>query len=210
MNVKKSVPSITEKEVEPKLEWGASVEDHIAVSQKEGASLGNVTNIYINLKNKKISALELKKSLWGDKFFVLVNDITFIGEDIVFVNEKNSAKAFDKFDQSKHRDLNKLKGTRITTLNGKHLGELDDIDISTTTFEISEFSLKSGQRMPVKTSEITIGEDEILVPAEYESKITKIKKAITTSYGKEFITNLSRTFHLNKDQQPNSKHKPRI
>lgn len=184
-------------------EWGATVEGHSVVSLKEGTQVGDISNIYISLIDKKISAFEIRKTFWGERYFVYLNDVIFIGEDMIFINENKNVFPLNELNKKKHRNLHDLRGARITSLNGKKIGMLEDIDVSMRSHEIKEFSLGQGKKLPVNLSEITIGEDEILVPTDYESKIIKLQNDVEKkpSYTESIIANISKTLHLNRNNE---------
>jgi len=197
-----------QKNTSTKSEWGDSIEGHMVATLKEGILLGNITNLYFNLTDKKVLAIEIKKLMWSDKYVVLAKDISSIGKDIIFINEKRSAKKISNINPDKHRSLHQLRGTMVTTTNGKHLGELQDIDINTRTFEITSISLGTKQSLPVNASEITVGEDEIIVPSEYEFNIIKSEKNDENNrvhFGKSLISNISKNLHLNRSKGSNEK-----
>ncbi len=194
-------PKTKAKKESAKLEWCNSIEGHMAITEKEGLFLGYISNLYIDLTKNKVAAMELRKVMWGDKFVVLVKDISSVGEDTVFINEKKNARKMTNINPLKHRSLHDLRGTRITSLNGKHLGRLQDIDIDTQTFDINFISLGAGKWIPINSAEVTIGVDEILVPVDYELKIIKGESAKDSSkfqYGANLINNFARGLHLNK------------
>ena len=212
MSKKKSVSRFNEKEESAKQKSCANLENHFAVTIEEGFLLGNISKVYLDLWKKTVSALELKKNLWGEKFFILVDDINFIGEDVVFINKKSSVKSIHLLEKNKHSSLNKLKGTLVTTLNGKHLGELDDLCFNSMTFEINEILLKGGGKFRLNNSEITIGEDEILVPREYQNRIrskTKHKKTKKSLSANDLLDNLSRSLHFNSKKKQASESEQR-
>lgn len=198
-------PAMDEEITINDIEWDSPIEDHIAVSLKEGSILGNITNIYLDTENKKISAFEFRKNFWSEKYFVRVDNVSYIGKEIIFIKEKDSVEPISNFDKSSHRNLKDLRGTRVTTMAGNLLGELEDIDINPKTFEINELCLDIGFVLPIEVSEVTIGKDEILVPAEYESFMVRDKKVrgiLSQSHTGGFITNLSKKIYLgtNKDK----------
>jgi|GEM_PF-6778812 len=196
-------PAMEEELMMQDMDWSSPIEDHIAVSLKEGSVLGNITNIYFDTKEKKIAAFEFRKNFWSEKYFVRIENVSFIGDDIIFIKEKEAVMPLSGFDKTSHRNLKELRGTRVTTLGGVLLGELQDIDINPKTFEINELCLDTGFLVPIDVSEVTIGKDEILVPVEYQSFMVRDKKVrgiLSQSHASGFITNLSKKIYLgNRD-----------
>jgi sporulation protein YlmC with PRC-barrel domain len=204
MNTKKvniKPPETPSEEKAQVQEWANKLEDHMVVAQSEGVLLGDVSNIFIDTKSKRISILELRKGIWGDRKYINVDDILSVGENIIFIKSKDSAVDLDEIDLNFHRNINSLKGMEITSMSGKKVGELEDIDIITSNFEVSEISLDNGQCLPVNLKEVVIGEDEILVPIDYESKIIDKAEIENTSYGKTIINQIARSFQNERNRR---------
>jgi len=211
MNTKKENSVTEQAKARKHLESANRLEDHMVVTQKEGIMLGDVSNLYIDPASGKVTALEIRKGIWSEKKYVDVKDILFVGENIIFVNSEKSIISYENFDKNTFRNIDSLKGLEVTTLGGRKVGELDDVDISINNFSVCEISLNEKGSIPVKMDEITIGEDEILIPTEYESRLVPREEDKNTSYGKTILNHLSKSFNLekNKSSSIKSKSQPR-
>lgn len=187
--------------------WVSDIENTILIAQKEGALIGNVTNIFISLNSNKLFAIEAKKSFWGNKTYINTNEIESIGEDIILIKSKKSMNSInDKLFHKEYKSLKELKGFRITNLSGKHIGELKDLKVSLTSFEIKELLLESGKIISISSNDMTIGEDEVLVPKEHELKAHKTKEdTISQIKGSKLMANISETLHISKNKSNEKK-----
>ena len=90
--------------------WASQVKEHVIVTQKEGAFLGHITNIFINLKNRKLLAFEIKMNMLGEKLYIGLDDIKSIGEDTIFISEKAAANTFiNTINHDNYRSIKELK-----------------------------------------------------------------------------------------------------
>ncbi|MBI2522714.1 MAG: PRC-barrel domain-containing protein [Bdellovibrio sp.] len=143
------------------------------VSQKEGAHLGDIVDVHIDAIARRISAIVFTKNAlgMGDRYYINVDDIESLGEDVVIVRERNCAVKLTESGSVPGKSIDDFKGIRVTTLLGKNLGIIDDIQIRPSNLRIGEFIFDDDKRLVVDASEITMGEDVVLVPEDYTSKV---------------------------------------
>lgn len=167
----------------------------VVVSNEEGKRLGKVSHIYINPETKKLSGFVVKEDFWSrEKLFFSMENVSTVGEDVILVN---SSAAGQKILDEKHlqgMSLERLQGHGVITQDGKDLGVFKDANFQANTWELTEIILDKDNLLKVDVSEITIGEDEILVPAFYASSV---KKNITNKSG--FLNRLMP--HPNEEQK---------
>lgn len=162
------------------------VEECEIVSKKEGEILGEVTNIFLDLDNKKVSGIEYRKNVLGEKFFVPVEYVEVIGKDVVIIKDKSCAMSVKNFDKTKNKEVSTLRGKWVTTFKGKHIGSLKDVFINQTSFDVEEIYLSDDMKLIIDSNEITFGEDELLVPESYEDKKIANGHLKTKGSGKMF------------------------
>jgi sporulation protein YlmC with PRC-barrel domain len=107
--------------------------------------------------------------------FVNIKDVQIVGEDVVIISNKKAVSPPPEDNQSS--SLNTLKGFKITTQEGQHIGELYDLNIITEDGKIAEIILTENKRLNIRDDEITIGDDVIMVPVDYAKRIQEIEHA---------------------------------
>jgi sporulation protein YlmC with PRC-barrel domain len=140
------------------------------ITRDTGKNIGSILHVYVDPTSKQLSAIGFRQRPENVEAYVLGSDIEVVGEDVVLVSSATAARPMPP-GSDLGRQLRKLRGTRVTTNDGKHLGDLEDFDISGPQRALSELHLSGGQALPVSAHEITIGPDEIIVPASYAAKL---------------------------------------
>lgn len=140
------------------------------MAREEGAQLGTVTGINIDVETKAISAIRFRPKTGRGQSFVSMKDVQLVGRDVVLVSSENSVKSISDELEPPGRDLEDLQGCWVTTMEGKHLGSLVDVDFKPNDWLISELTLSDGKSLEVDPNQVKI-HDEILVPADYEQKV---------------------------------------
>ncbi len=153
------------------------------VSQVEGKHLGSVRDVIFDESSHKLIALLLSdRELFGmiDATVVPWTQVREVGPNAIMVpSEDVVLKAHtdpiiaEAFDQK-----NQLDGKKVTTQGGEDLGRISDLYIDDSGkvqgFEVSGGLFSDaigGKRYMEMPSEITIGEDVILVPQEIATQL---------------------------------------
>lgn len=166
------------------IETASDLRGVLVVAREEGAQLGTVSDVYIDTENKLIAAISFRsRGLTGRVHFVLTGEIQLVGRDVILVVSERSAKPLDGAEPPPGKSLRELQGCWVTTLNGKHLGTLVDLDFSPGDWEVSELTLAEDKHLPVTAGEIKIA-DEILVPVSYADRVQKSQKDRTGVLGR--------------------------
>ncbi len=159
------------------------------VSQLEGKQLGIVRDLIFDESSHKLIALLMSdRELFGmiDATVVPWTQVREIGPHAIMVpSEEVSLKAHadpiiaEAFDQK-----NQLDGKKITTHGGEDLGRVSDLYLDDSGkvqgFEVSGGLFSdafSGKRYMELPSEITVGQDVILVPQEIASELQRQKES---------------------------------
>lgn len=157
-----------------KLEKMSEMKDTVIISEVEGAYLGNISQVYINPETKKISSITYKSNrLFASSSFIPADLITRIGRDVIFVQSETNARELSGTSKPSGQEIKTFLGHRITTTNGRFLGNLADLEFDGETHAIKVILFTDGSCLPVSSHEVKFGEDEIIVPASIESKIKK-------------------------------------
>ena len=158
------------------IESAAELRGLSVITREDGALLGSVSGVTVDPVRRAIATLILRaRSAPRKELFVPMEEIELIGRDAILIKSQSSAHPIEGGDLP-GKSLRALQGAWVTTLEGKHLGTLIDIDFSARDGRISELELAEGKRIAVDGAEITIG-DEILVPATYADRMTDIPRA---------------------------------
>ena len=149
----------------------------IVVAREEGAILGSVTQIFVKPSTRQIAALSFRKRLGSKESLVERKHVETIGRDVVLITKEGAAKPLVQQDIAELRSLKELQGTWVTTLEGEHLGTLVDLEIERKDWTVVELRLADGKKLRLDdVKDLTLGRDQILVPATYAAKVTKPKK----------------------------------
>jgi len=147
----------------------------LVVSKKEGAQLGIVSGIQLDTATKHIAAFRYRrrKRFGGDEFFVPVDAVDSIGRDVVMISSEELASKQTEAARAPGRSLKDLQGVWVTSLDGRHVGALVDVEFDPDDWGITELILAEDKRLPVDRDEIEIG-DEILVPIAYRERVEEV------------------------------------
>ena len=92
---------------------------------------------------------------------------------MIITNEAAAIPLSKEFEES---SLKALKSFKITTHEGKQLGEFSDLNVTMENGKISEIILSGNKILDIKVEDITIGADVIMVPGDYAARIKEIEQ----------------------------------
>lgn len=154
----------------------------LVVSYDEGEKLGQVTNLYFNAATCSLSGLAIAPRFSMSEFdsYISLKAIHRLGKNVVIISGKDNLEELP--DDIEGRSLRDLKGIKVVTQEGKHLGELLDVNIFSKSGIISEILLYGPKKLKVdvKRDNLSIGPDAIIVPGKYEKRIREVN---TTAEG---------------------------
>jgi sporulation protein YlmC with PRC-barrel domain len=142
------------------------------ITTDEGTNLGYVTSVYVDPESRKLSALALRHRKMGKEAFVDNADITLIGRDVIMIRAADAAKILEE-GHDLGRRVHKLRGMPVTTDAGRTLGRLEDFDIDDAERVVTELHFADGSRLHVDATQLTIGPDEIILPAVLAERVVK-------------------------------------
>jgi sporulation protein YlmC with PRC-barrel domain len=179
-------------------EWISELRGLLAVSLKEGAELGTVSQVWIEPATRRVSGLSLRQGI-GRAAFVPIAAVQAIGRQIAFVQAEEDATPIDLKHAPTGRSLHQMQGLRVTTSAGKSLGLLVDFDVDPADWSIVELRLADGRALPVVAAEITLGDDEVIVPPGAANKVGPAKSAqpglLQRMLGKEPFEQIKEALH---------------
>lgn len=160
----------------------------LVVAYEEGLQLGKVNDIYIDKQTCQIKGISFKTGLLRieKESFVSIENIRKMGKDVVIVTNEAAAIPISK--EIEASSLNALKGFKITTHDGKQLGEFSDLTVTMENGIISEIILSGNKMLDINVEDITIGADVIMVPADYAVRIKDIEEQKTGLLSRMFTT----------------------
>lgn len=146
------------------------------IAYEEGLRLGKVSDIYIQKETKQIEGISFKRGLVGleQESFVSFENIRKLGKEVVIISSEAMVKTLPE--EVKKSSLKTLKGFKVTTVDGTHLGELSDLTVTKNDGKISELILAEGKIVEIEVEDITIGADAIIVPVDYGSRVKQIEE----------------------------------
>ena len=111
------VEEYTDQSEESFYEQSLPVKGKHIISQTAGSFLGDVEDVYIDSQCKRMSAILFTKDLLGlgDKYFIAIDDVISIGEDVVIVKDKKCISKLTELTILPGKSISEFKGTKVTT-----------------------------------------------------------------------------------------------
>lgn len=144
------------------------------IDLEKGAILGTVIGMTLDPETAVIASFVYTAPKGKQVYFVPTVAVQKIGQDVVFL-KGDAGQAIDDIANAPGLSLKELQGRRVTTMEGRHLGTLMDIDFSSVTWRMTDFLLAEGKQLTIEADSLKIG-DEILVPAGYEGRLQELPK----------------------------------
>jgi len=136
-------------------------------SLAEGKIVGSVHSVYLDAEGRKLAGIQLKISRSSEERWVRSESVQKIGTDLIYISEEEVISA----SVPAGRCFDSLVGMPVMSKDGRALGTIMDIEVSSKSREISQLRIGPDQIIAVDQSEIIIGPDTILVQAQ--AKIQK-------------------------------------
>jgi sporulation protein YlmC with PRC-barrel domain len=152
-------------------ERGTRLYGAMVIALAEGLRVGRVYEVYIDKQAKQIMGISYKAGLWGmDKeIYVGFADIQKFSRDVVIITGRDAAKELPG--EVRRNGLRNMRGYKITTHAGRHIGEVADLVINREDGKIVEILLPENRKLPIDIAQVVIGPDLILIPADRESSL---------------------------------------
>lgn len=151
----------------------------LVISYDEGEKLGHITNVYFDKANCSLTGLSLAPRFSLNEYdaFIPLKAIHRLGKNVIIISGKDDLVELP--DETAGCSLRDLKGIKIVTQDGKHLGELLDVNVFSKSGVISEVILYGPKKLKVdvKRDALSFGPDAIIVPGKYEKRIKEIDAA---------------------------------
>jgi len=160
----------------------------LVVAYEEGVQLGKVHDIYVEKPANAVKGISFKAGLLGleKESFVGIENIRKMGKDVVIVSSETAVTPVPE--ALAGSSLKALRGFKITTHEGEHLGELSDLNVIMESGKISGIILTEKKMLDIDIEDITIGPDVIMVPADYVTHIKAIEEEKAGGLARRFRT----------------------
>lgn len=143
----------------------------LIVTKNSGKILGNINRVFIDPNRKKISAFSFRKKYLGKEFFLEIDQIDDIGEDVVFVRSELSAKPLTKAEQPLGQDLLDFQGIWVFTQTQEPIAAVIDLGFDRKTYDLNVLYFCDQRALSVNAMDVHLSQDKIIVPANMASKI---------------------------------------
>ncbi len=144
----------------------------LVVAHEEACQVGTVEDVFIDPERRALAALTIRPTNGRGLSMLPGEAIVTLGRDVVFVSSQ--ATLTDAPAEMPGRNIKDLQGLWVTTLEGRHLGTLVDLDVSAGDWRIGELRLDGGKILPIAPEQLMIGPDEILVPAHCADMFSEV------------------------------------
>jgi sporulation protein YlmC with PRC-barrel domain len=129
------------------------------VALQEGRDMGWISKVFFDPEKKRIAGLAIREShLKSEEKWVQVNSIEQIGEDFVFIKRSRDCQAI----KPTGRSLKDLTGLEVTTMDGKILGSLEDVEVD-QDWSITDLDLSGKKTLALDPDSDVFGRDAVLV-----------------------------------------------
>jgi uncharacterized protein YrrD len=153
-----------------------------------GKQCGTVKDLLLG-SDWQIEVVLLENKHWfSASACILWKDVIALGEDAITIDNEDAVTQLDDQQRAYTSFVNgerKVKGMPVVTVNGQHLGIVDDVYLDPLMgkkvigYELTEgfiSDLKEGRKWLPLPDSVTMGEDAIIVPVHcYESLAEMVK-----------------------------------
>lgn len=136
----------------------------LVVVRSTGKVLGNVNKALFDIKDRRISGLSFRRKYLGKEFYLEMDQVEMVGEDVVFVKSEVSPRELTADSVPFGEDIRNLQGTWVYLKGGKPLGTLTDIEFALPNWQLSHLCLSDNRIIKVNAPDVHINHDKIIVP----------------------------------------------
>lgn len=130
------------------------------LAEAEGALLGSVRRVLFDSRRRCAEAITFKGRGVVNERWVPVSAVRRLGRDVIFVGMLAEVRE----DQPGGRDVRDIQGLPVNTLDGKLLGQLQDLVFDTSDWSIKLLHLQGGREAELDQRSV-LGEDAVLLSA---------------------------------------------
>lgn len=181
-------------------------------TQEEGAKLGHVTHVLCDRNRKAVIAIGFRENIFKDEYLVRSENIKKIGRDLLVISSESCIESMPKHLPDGQIFLRSFTGTPIASLAGNALGKLSDIAIDRDSWYFQRLYFDHHHWLEVTPDTITIGPDQILVPAGSTDQIVEEKAdpgwRMSKAFEKETYQHLGETFQRSFRQRKDDEEGP--
>jgi sporulation protein YlmC with PRC-barrel domain len=155
-------------------------------SEAEGAILGHVSHIICDRNAKSVVALGFRENIFKEEYTIPVRSVHRVGRDMLIIESEAAIGTMPKQLPAGQIFFKSLTGTMIVTHAGNMLGRLTDLVIHGDSWAISRLYFDNHHWLDVMPENLTIGPDQILVPAGSTDQIVGVKAEPSWSLARAF------------------------
>lgn len=151
-----------------------NIKGRTVISIQNGRKIGSVSDVLIDADKLEVAGLVLSKGTLFDRETVMIpaDQVQVWGQDVILVRQHDVTREQAGIPEGKrwlHADEN-LRGRYVVSVDGKRIGQINDISISTTgkllAYQLSqvyiEGPLQDSKRINVGSTH-SLGEDVLIV-----------------------------------------------
>lgn len=144
-----------------------------AVALEQGRLIGWVVGAYLDPGSRAVSGLKLRRGILARQEVVVpTSAVTLVGDDVVLVTDADALSAVEALGDALGEPMDEVIGLPVFTRSGTHLGQLEDIEVATDTWVVTELWLKGGRHLPVNAPDV-IFSASVVLPEEYADRIAE-------------------------------------
>lgn len=136
----------------------------IVVTRESGRILGNVNRIFIDPSTKKISAVSFRRKYLGKEYFLEMDQVEAIGEDVVFVRAEASPRSLSKAKPAPGEDLRHFQGVWVFSRSGDPIDAITDLGFDRRDWSLRRLFFCDDRTLEVDPDDVSLGVESVMVP----------------------------------------------
>lgn len=158
----------------------------LVVAQNEGIQLGVATGLTIDKAEGRISAFVFREKWRARDRWVKTSDVISVGRDLIVVASETKVQK-SKIPRARLADY---RGCWVTTLSGVYFGRLENMATQGADWTIRRLEFQNGSTLEIDGKEIIFGQDKIMAPNKFASRIVPAKSVGTMIRARNLIRNV--------------------
>lgn len=143
----------------------------LVVTRDTGKILGNVNRVFIDPRTKKVSAISFRRKYFGKEYFLGMDQVDTVGEDVVFVRSEASPQPLTKAKPAPGEDLRNYQGIWVFSRNGEAIAAVTDLGFDRRDWSLRLLFFCDQRVLEVDAADVSISVERILVPDGMISRV---------------------------------------
>jgi sporulation protein YlmC with PRC-barrel domain len=143
----------------------------IVVTKESGKILGNVNRVFIDPRTKKVSAVSFRRKYLGREYFLAMDQVEAIGEDVVFVRSEASPQPLSKAKPAPGEDLRNFQGVWVFSRSGDPIAAITDLGFDRRDWSLRRLFFCDNRALEVDAADVSLGIERIVVPDGVMSQV---------------------------------------